>query len=264
MQTEPVKLSECGPRWQVDTDYSVDIAPGDYLEVCFGQMAGTPEAAFEHPNIAARSKRVHEFKHYHRNGSKSWTAKAGVDLWFIVPRSAVMLLPEKGYSWVPATINGVKVSFNVSGGTSDVGWSDWLRTNVHVSVGHSRRDLERVAAVALSGTAIELPPMDEGDEKRWQALYAERVIPAKITQGATVKLREGCTIDGETAVGTVAEVSFQTRLQWRKTDAGEEIGEHKPTSKIKGLILAARGFRVRAKLSDIDWLATAQLNGLAV
>ncbi len=132
MMTEPKLLSECGARLVVDDTegerYEIEIEPGDFLMVKAGATADKATAHFKHPNVAVTARTIHEFKHYRRNGSKFWTARAGVDHYFVIPRTAIKMLPKKGYSFIPAEINGVRVSFNVSGGGDGRVWTDYLRT----------------------------------------------------------------------------------------------------------------------------------------
>ncbi len=181
MMTEPRLLSECGPKLIVDDTegdrYEVEIEPGDFLVVRAGATVDKPTALFTHPNIVASARVIHEFRHYRRNGSTFWTARAGVDHYFVIPRNAIKLLPEKGYSWIPAEINGVKVKFNVSGGGDGSVWTDYLFTHTCIAVNHQVKDLTKLAEVAVRNSRLEpiaVKPMDADQEARWQELSRSR------------------------------------------------------------------------------------------
>jgi len=272
--TEPKLLSECGTLLVVDgtpgEQYQIEIAPGDYLIVRAGATVNKPSARFSHPNVAASGKVVHEFKRYRSNGGKFWTAKAGVDFYFVIPRSAVKMLPEKGYSYIPAEINGVKVTFNVSGGTAN-GWTDWLNINTTIAVNHKLSDLKKIAEVAVRNSPFEpmvVKPLE--DEIRWNQLAA------RVSKGLVEKIAK-LAEDGKAPVvkflpgfeekeGKV--ISVNRRSKKTMLPHGDECLKKWSTDytgAVKSLILAVAGnyCRVRAKVGQIDWYETAKANGIA-
>ena len=89
-------LSECGTEFVVDAadKYVVAIDPGDYLVIEVGAVVGKPGAKLQHPNIAATVKRLYNFRTYFKSGAKRWYTKAGMSHYFVVPRSAITILPE--------------------------------------------------------------------------------------------------------------------------------------------------------------------------
>lgn len=267
MTTEAKVLSECGTKYVIDDKdrYQVEIEAGEYLVIEFGAFAGKAAARFTHPNIAATAKRIYEFKHYRDSGSKFWTSSAGVSHYFVVPRSAVTLLPEKGYSYVKAIINGVKVSFNVSGGTGN-GWTDWLRTNTQVAVGHKLADLKKIAAVAVRGTPLEpLKVTDPGvSEDDWNRLAAKANTSLKnsllkmIEEGKkiVVKLAKGYSYD-EKNEGVARDVS----RGYKRVKIDETHFSLEPIGRAKAVTILIDNWPVRAKMHQIDWYATAEANG---
>lgn len=273
---EPKLLSECGTLLVVDgtpgEQYQVEIDPGDYLVIRAGASAGKPSARFSHPNVAASGRSIHEFKHYRQNGGKFWTARAGVDFYFVVPRSAIKMLPEKGHSYVPAEINGVKVKFNVSGGTAN-GWTDWLHTRTEISVGHSIRDLKKIAEVSVRNSPFEpimVKPLDEGDEARWNRMAArlsseliEKIAKmAEEGKNPVVKLLPGYT----EKEGKVVEVDRRAKkIMLPHGDECLKRWRLEYTGAVKSLIVTAEGCwgRVRVKVGQVDWAATAEANGIA-
>jgi hypothetical protein len=213
-----IALNTITDRFTIDAtpgeEYHVEVDPGEYLVVEAGSLVGTPAARFTHPNVAARVNRVYEFKHYHGNGGKSWTSKAGVSFYLVIPRSCVFLLPEKGYSYIPAMINGVKVRFNVSGGTVN-GWTDWLHTHTQISVNHCLRDLKKLAEVAVRGTDLEpigFKAKDEEEVNRemvsWARLGAKQEL--KVVVGAQVMLGDGRTPEGPFTITSIRPLRGRT------------------------------------------------------
>jgi len=274
--TEPKLLSECGTLLVVDgtpgEQYQIEIAPGDYLIVRAGATVNKPSARFSHPNVAAFGKVLHEFKHYGgRNGCrKFWTAHAGMDFYFVIPRSAVKMLPVKGHSYIPAEINGVKVTFNVSGGTAN-GWTDWLHTNTTIAVNHKLSDLKKIAEVAVRNSPFEpmvVKPLE--DETRWNQLAARasKGLVEKIAKLAedgkfpVVKFLPGF----EEKEGKV--VSVNRRAKKTMLPHGNECLKKWSTDytgAVKSLVLVVDryGCRIRAKIGQIDWFETAKANGIA-
>jgi len=273
--TEPKLLSECGTLLVVDgtpgEQYQVEIEPGDYLVIRAGASVGKPSARFGHPNVAASGRSVHEFRHY-RQGGKFWTARAGVDFYFVVPRTAIKMLPEKGHSYVPAEINGVRVRFNVSGGTAN-GWTDWLHTCTEISVNHPVRDLKKIAEVSVRNSPFEpvvVKPLEEGEDRRW------RQIAARLSSGLIEKIAKMAE-EGKSPVvkflsgykvseGRLVEV--ERRAKKIMLPHGDECLKKwrvEYTGAVKHLILNIEGEwgRVRAKMGQVDWDATAAANGLA-
>ena len=253
MSGEAKMLSECGGKYfpdPTDPKYWVEIEPGDYLFVEMGFVVGKAGARFKHPNIAKTVRRVYGFKHYLRSGAKRWTHAPGVSHYFIIPKSAIKLLPEKGYSYIPAEINGIKIVFNVSGGGGG-DWTDYLRTQTQISVNHPKAALKKIAEVALppGSCPFEIPeikPTEGTEDYDWKVMVARKMVRPKIIKlvkegkTPTVYLRAGCDYMGETN-GKADEIH-----SW-KHDV---------------LVLSMGGYRVNAKGSQIDWYRTACANGM--
>ncbi len=260
---------------------AVDI-PGDYIAVCFGQDARKPAAQFRHPNLAASQARVHEFKHYRPDGGKFWTSKPGVDIWFILPKSVVTILPEKGLSYVAARIGEVPVTFNVSGGGTGGVWTDYLRTTMHVSVGHPVSDLHRVAELALPEASLTdelraLIPKVELDERSATA-FKQSVARKPVLDALKTRFAEGHSLRiaiadsyrpiDDSRDGKIVDVCFTRRLKYRGPTATEmverpgvtKIGEYTDTTDVKCIIVAFPSGNVRVTPTQIDYLRTAALN----
>jgi hypothetical protein len=269
--TEPTLLSECGTKVTLDVkdQYNIEIEPSDYLVIIMGFTANKAGAKFTHPSIARTRKTVHEFKHYRKNGSKFWTSRAGVDHVFVVPRNQIKLLPEKGYSYIRAEINGVKVSFNVSGGGGG-GWTDFLTTFTSTSVNHKLSDVKKIAEVAVRNSPfepLEAKPLDANDEERWNQLQAKstpkiKEIIAKMIEAGKKPMiyllgrynyekGEGVQVDRRYRKIPLATDKDGNLRRWRLESTGAPRR-----------IIIDVGYRVRAKINQIDWYKTAKENAI--
>lgn len=224
----PKILSECGTEYMVDAkeNYKVVIEAGEYLVIEAGSIVGKPASKFQHPNITLTENRLYNFRTYYRSGHKKWYSKAGVSHYFVVPRSAVTLLPEKGMSYVPALINGVKVQFNVSGGGNGNGWTDCLNIRTQISVNHKVADLKKIAEVAVRGTQYEgfakaADSMEAGDIEIWNRLAAKANASLKVKVIAMLKagkqpvihMAESYQYDGKNS-GRAVEVIRKFKKNW--------------------------------------------------
>lgn len=271
MITEAKSLNECETRLIIDDtkgeEYSITIAPVENIIVVMGFKSNHAGAKFTE-STAASIKSVHEFKHYRSSGSKFWTASAGVDKYFIIPKSQIKILPEKGYSYIPVEINGAKLKFNVSGGGGSEGWTDWLGECVHTFVNTPVKTLKKVAAVALKDQVLPLKDL-EGDElRRWNELAAK----TGDTKAAIIDLIEG---------GKRPKII----LAWKYSYHGQQEGEGVKTSRkyqrsapdaegtvrleqtgaVKGIYISFgvdQYDTARTKLTQIDWLKTAEANNV--
>jgi len=131
--------------------YHICVVPGKFMVITLGFILPLQTTTFDHPNLARRNVKILEFKHYRENGSKFWTAHAGVELSFIVPKDKIEIILAPHYSYVKALIGGRKFTFSVSGGSSrnDNGWEDWLGNSAHVGCNHPLRDVKALAAVSV-------------------------------------------------------------------------------------------------------------------
>ena len=232
-----IALPKAGGVLDLLPDYHVEIPPGDCLIIQAGVSIGRPAARFTHPNIIAQADVVHWFKRYTRNG-KRWSSRAGRNFYFAVPKEHIAISEKPGHSYVDGTINGVAVTFNVSGGTHN-GWTDWIRETVSISVNHPRRDLLKIAEVALSpeeatrrGLSVVIEPLGEGDQKIFDEAAAKVLVLGRIKAGDTVILGEGFSWGDETEL-RVEEI------------AGRRI-----------LACGRHGGLVKVAFSQVAWVAT--------
>lgn len=273
--TEPTLLSECETKVTIDEKdrYNIEIQPGKYLVIKAGFTTGKPGAKFSHPNITASGRTIHEFKHYRRGGSKFWTRRAGVDHYLVVPRNQIKLIPEKGYSYVRAEINGVKVLFNVSGAGGE-GWTDYLTTFTTISVNHKLFDLKKICEVAIRNSPFEPitpKPLDSNDNERWNELAAKAT--PKIKESIAKMIEEGkkpivhflskYSYHGETKGEAVEVQRRYKKIPVPQTPPHYFSYKFEPIGAPRRIILATGGGKVAAKLTQIDWHQTAVANNLA-
>lgn len=272
MMTESKLMSECGTKLVLDDNpaekYQIEIEPGDYLVIEVGGKVGKPVANFKHPNIALSVPKIYEFKHYRHGGGKFYTSAAGISHYLVIPRNKITLLPEKGYSYVKAVINGVKVSFNVTGIGSG-GWTDVVHTQTQISVNHPLRDVKKLAEVAVRGTAMEpivTEQFDAGDKAHWELLAAKANPNVKATiyglvekgLNPVVKLLSGYVFEGKSEGKGIELVRG---YKWH--DLGEGRKSYQQDGRVKSIVMTVDGYRVRAKVDQIDWAATVKANGIA-
>jgi hypothetical protein len=234
-----------------------------------GFTAGKSGANFTHPNIAATSKEVHEFKHYRNNGSKFWTSRAGINHYLVIPRNQIKLLPEKGYSYIKAEINGVKVSFNVSGGGGN-GWTDFLSTSAHTSINHKLSDFKKVCEVAVRNSPFEpvtVKALEPNEEVMWNRLAAKAT--PKIKERIAKMVEEGKKpiiqfVPYVSYQGAKSGVAIKVQRRAKMVPIADKPGSFsfEETGALRYFTLALGFSGVRAKVTQIDWYKTAELNGI--
>ena len=234
---------------------------------------------FTHPNIIHSRKEVYELKHYRQGGSKFWTSQAGVSHYLIIPTDKIYILPEKGYSWIPAEINGVKVHFNVSGGGGSEGWTDYLGGFTSTSINHKVADIKKIAQVAVKDEVTIktlLKRLDEKDKDsiydrpnelaKWEKLYAKASPDTKKDKERLLKMIEGkvpdviiCLNDGYIdKMGNGIEV-----IRSGKKEMLSETSWQYDYSKgrVKKLIVHFDGsYLKRVRDSQINWVKTVETN----
>jgi hypothetical protein len=231
-------MSEAGTCFKIAEDYRVILPEGDHLVLVVGVPFGCPAGSFEHPNIAAKQSAIFEFKHCHPKRGKFWTAKAGVEFYFLVPKKHIELLPEKGYSYVQCSIAGTKFFLNVSGGGGQDGWSDSVRLTAHTGVTEKKSYLKLFAnhSVVPYDFEYEVRYSLEGREKCWSGLACRH----------SVEVGMKVCLDGnkyKELPYTVSSVDSKRRCCVGRDNTN---------------------FPWRIKYSQIDWLATAELNGVDI
>lgn len=262
---ESVLLSECDKVIKVNDKYTIEIPDGENLIVCVGfDVKKKLCTTFKHPNIAATEKKVFEFKHSRKSGSKFYTQKAGINHYFIIPKNKIRVFKYEGYSYVEGMIGDVRVTFNVSG-CGSVGWKDWINTYVSISINHSLKDLKGIASVAIPNTPenpLKIEPMTEFDLNWWNelAFKADSKIKEKVYEliemGKNPRIILTNTHEKE---GLGIEV-----IRARKLNKVDEVNsEYKANGKVTGILVKLNEYhRANAKLSQINFLETAIVNGI--
>jgi hypothetical protein len=262
---DKILMSDCGETLTVEKDYLIKVPPCQNIIIEMGADVTKAAHKFSHPNIVTSIKRIYEFKHYRKNGSKFWTSKAGVSHYIIVPKNQIQICLEKGYSYVKAEINGVIVHFNVCGGTSDTGWADYLSPSMSISVNHKIRDMKKIAEVAIKDVTLEefilsiKSDIETSDIDQWEKM-AKRAsknlkdgiknLVAYIEKGNSFEavLKKGFTQD------KIALEKVYRRGKWVKIDAAQK--EYRSD---KGRVSCFIGQYLKIKPSQIDWVSTIDL-----
>jgi hypothetical protein len=235
-------MSEAGERFVVADDYCVKIEQGDNLVVVVGADYGSPASLFDHPNLAGKSPHIHEFKHYRHSGSKFWTARAGMDFYFVIPKNKIEMVAEKGYSYVPVLINGLKITLNVSGcGAKD--WVDWVGHVVHTHAGCTVKTLKTLAAVALHPDkcqgSFRLREMTEREQQRFTEMAAAIDLRNTLQSQDRIILKDGCDV--------------QRPLFLKERPIGRK-------AKQMYICVTPEQFRYGVAFKHINWTATATAN----
>lgn len=272
--TTPIQLTPETTEILLDDKdrYTIKIAKGDYLVVTMGFKVDKAGAKFTHPNIALTNKTIHHFKHYRGRGGKFWTSHAGINHTFVIPKDKITILPEKGYSYIKAIINGVYVTFNVSGGTNN-GWTDYLNENTHTSVNHKLSDLKKIAEIAVRNSPIEplkTTPLDNSEEMEWNKLQARSNKTLKNTIYKMIDEKKKpiiCLNSGLQFNGYHSGKGMEVRRQNKRVVTPDGNGiVFEPIGAVKTVVVSASGSQynlVRLTNRQIDWEKTAKENGLA-
>jgi hypothetical protein len=234
-------------------DYFIDIAEGKYLLVSACIEYGRAAFNFDHRNVLARIPEVFEYKHYRANGGKRWTSAPGIDIVFALPKTAIEVVPEPGYSYVKVKIAGEDFTLNVSGGTGTGGWTDWIGAGAHLCGTRKTtvKKLKALASVAFDPASavllgIRLPEYTEDDKQsaeRLPRVIADRIIPAMVKDGYPIHLTS--SYSGE----------YVYRVKYRSRSFYADKASRK-----RSFICDYKGSNLRVKFSQIDWVKTAALN----
>ena len=145
----PTFPEQAGCYVLIEGQYAIDIrASGPNLILVVGYTRG-PGLTFSHPNLLTHE---HEFWFKHDSGgSKSWTSANGIEHTFIIPRSKIQLVREKGYSYPKIVIGGMTVTLNVSGGSGArfPGWVDFIGETASTLVNLPMEVLRAIAEASI-------------------------------------------------------------------------------------------------------------------
>jgi hypothetical protein len=192
------------------------------------------------PNLLGRRTSLLEFKHYRQNGSKFWSCKPGISLYFAVAKDNIKILQKEGYSYPELKIGKTSFRVNVSGGGGPL-WTDHLGANVSCCTNLPKTTLKEISHHALTvqtaeAAGVNLPaPTNHGADEINNALARQTLLP-KLTKGQTIVLQTGFSVQGST------EVLFEFRQSSQK------------------LRCSYNGQQVAVSLARVDWSSTAAKN----
>ena len=222
--------------------FTVEVEPGEHMLLVAGCHWGSAASRFTHPGVAGKLREVYHFKHYTASGGKWWTSRPGVSLLFLVPKSRIALVEEATYSYVRVSVGECRYTLNVSGGTGGQGWTDWVRSRAHISVGHPVRELRILAEKAVRCDALpagfHVPTERPEVISEWERLVRDRELWGALSRGDRVATRSG---------RVYFFVKRPSRKQHVLASDREEPGSY--------------GVLWRICRKDIDWERTAELRG---
>jgi hypothetical protein len=184
--------------------YTIQFPPTDYIIVHAAAKFGTPAMTFNHPNVAARTPRVYESKHYMKHGGKFWKSHAVVEYSFIIPKKNIELHEECGYSYVKVNIGTQKYHFNVSGGGGSNGWTDFVHEVVSIGFGHTLKSLKNLAANSIhpehaeaKGIQCDIRGLSEGELETFANLTYAHATRKTLAFGDRIFLRKGLSVGSD-------------------------------------------------------------------
>lgn len=262
--------------------YHVQVPDCEYIAICFGQDIRKPAGRRTYPNLTATVPVIHEFKHYLPSGGKFWTSRAGVNFWFVFPRSIFSLLPERGYSYVKLLIGGVPVTLNASCGSIAGGCEDYFGGLSSALVGHSVASMRKLAALAVihEPTAKQVSELvsREALDLNGRRQFNQKAAAIVVLPALLAKHKEGVSdiniiLDGESVACSLQRVVRNQRRVARKPTS-EELSKDPRTTRViaitegsvKWLYATFPNFggTQRFRVNQVDWVATARLNGISV
>lgn len=232
--------------------YGIKVAAGANLILTFAFKLPNPLIDFMHSKLAAKRVKILEFKHYRDSGSKFWTAHAGFELTFVVPKSALKLVLKKTHSYPEVMLGNHAIRLNVSltGGCGPT--LEYIGQDVNACVGYSAKIIKAVADVSLSPEICgrrETDPAkiyseyDIKNERRADWLKAAYCKLVKLEKGKKVViLKDASMYGGETFI--VEDITKNGARLLLKRETGN--------------------YNCHAGRNVIDWQATAAANGVEV
>jgi len=246
-QPRIVNLSELTGRVDIEPGYHVELADTEHFIIVAG--ANYPAAAthYDHPNVAAMQDKVFYTRAYWPDGRKKWFQHAGRDFYFVIPRTSISLIFEKGYSYVPVVINGQTFRLSVTGGTFN-GWTDFVGQKAHIGINATKKVLDLLAEVAVppveikSGTLLEIEALSQSDVAQFVELVAGHLCRSRLRAGHRLVLCDGWSYDGSRGPFSVASKPKGRQCYVANNGNGS----------------------FRASYKAIDWTKTAAENGFVV
>lgn len=227
----------------LESGYRIRVTAGNHFTVVASVTYPSAAIDWDHPNIAAKQDRVLYKKAYWPSGRKKWFSQPGRDFMFVIPRNKIELVCSPGYSYVPVLINGHRYTLNVSGGSGEGGWTDYVGSVVHVGIGRAIQHLKQLADAAMSlstpGLAeLTIKELDSGEQAEFRRLVAAQAVRRFLRPGGKLMLAH-CNVLG-------------SRGPFEVTDKLPHGG---------GYIINTLVYSARVKHSQVDVIKTAEVGG---
>lgn len=237
-----MRLSDIRGKREIVPGYTVEVEPGEHLVLKAGVFHGKAGFRFGLVEDAfTRSQGVRDgvadFKYYRKDGSKYRREYAAREFFFAIPKSEIEIVEERGHR-SPHIIIGTDVfTLNVSGGSANGMWTDYIRADASIGFGIRVSTLETLARYAADAP-VSFPCMDGRQRAAWVELALRAELPKTLKKGMTVVIRDDY---GSGSWPFVETVKQSLRL---------ELGND--------------GLTMRASKDAVDWTATANANNLPI
>lgn len=240
-------IPEEGVLTVIPNKYSVKVETGKYFIFRFPYLLGNSASRLKSPKLLASAMDAFEYKHYHDNGRKQWTKRAGVEFYFGIERKHVRVVEKEGFSYPDLAVGNTVLACSVSGGSSSAGWVDYLgeqisvKTNTALSILREflRLAVTREEAKAL-GIQIKLETQPESHLSYLKnTLAREKCLPA-VKPGFQVELADGFKSAGLQRLSVVERVNAQR------------------------MSCDCNGGRYKVSNHQVNWVQTAVLNNIAI
>lgn len=216
----------------------------DYLILNVSVPVNYAGSRFEHENILIKSSHVAEYKHYRANGSKYWTAKAAIKMYFAFRKKDIILEQDQcGFSFVRIKIGEAKpniISCSGCSGHDGYAWYDTVSQGAYLcGDGWSQKRLKELAELAMTPEECnKLGITGDCQKLLYNQYYMELVASqeVKLKEGMKVVLEQSYSFCGEHGPFIVMD---KIRKHWRAKGHGISFAVYR---------------------KQIDWLKTAKAN----
>ena len=227
--------------------YSIKVKPGFYFIFRFPYLIGHTASRLRSPKLLASAMDAFEFKHYHENGRKQWTKRAGIEFYFGIERKHVQVVEKEAYSYPDLAVGNTVLACSVSGGSSPSGWVDFLGEQISVRVNTPVAKLREFLHLAMTpeeaksfGVKITLdtPPASH-QAYLFNTLAREKCLQ-QLKPGFVIQLADGFKSHGLMRLTLIERVNSQR------------------------MSCDCNGGRYRVSNHQVNWVETAQLNNIAI
>jgi hypothetical protein len=184
-------LSDLGGVWVNEQQkYRLLVRPSEYLMVHIGVRVEDKLFGYEHANVASSVPKVF---HKKLSNPKRWVGIPGREFGFVVRLDRIELVEEVFHTFPKVRIGGQEFHLNVSGGTENKWWVDWVGEAESVGMGARKKHLKALEEVSewpdgcgrlmRSGFRLDVAGASRDDLSSWRLAAAEKVVPGLLRPG---------------------------------------------------------------------------------